>query len=89
MIDTIGWIGSIMFAICGAPQAFKSIRDGHSRGISPFFLTLWLGGELCYLYSTIAKFGLVDWLLFNYIGNVCAVLIIGYYWVRPRKSTTL
>lgn len=85
MPDLVGWIGSILFAICGAPQALKSIREGHSRGMAPAFLAFWLGGELCYLYSTAAKFGFVSWLVVNILGNIFFVLVIIYYAVFPRK----
>ena len=33
-METIGWIGSICFALCAIPQAWKSFKDGHSRGIT-------------------------------------------------------
>lgn len=88
MADLVGWIGSLMLAVCGAPQALKSVREGHSRGISPAFLALWLGGELSYLYSTIAKFGPVSWLVFNYVGNIVFVLVIIYYALFPRVRPT-
>lgn len=84
MVDLIGWLGSVLLAVCGLPQALKSIREGHSRGVSPTFLMFWLGGELCYLYSTAAKFGLVSWLVFNYVGNIVFVLVILYFAVFPR-----
>jgi uncharacterized protein with PQ loop repeat len=85
MAEIVGWLGAILLAVCGAPQALKSIRDGHSRGISSSFLTLWLGGELCFLYSTVAKFGFVSWLLFNYVGNIIFVSVIIYFAWFPRE----
>lgn len=85
MADIVGWLGSVLLAVCGAPQALKSIRDGHSRGMSSSFLMFWLGGELCYLYSTAAKFGLVSWLVFNYVGNIIFVLVIIYFALFPRE----
>lgn len=89
MADIIGWSGSVFLAICGAPQALKSIREGHSRGVSASFLMLWLGGELCYLYSTAAKFGLVSWLVFNYVGNIVFVLVIIYFALFPRARSEM
>ncbi len=86
MADVVGWIGSILFAICGAPQALKSIREGHSRGLSPAFLGFWFTGEVCYLYSTVAKFGLVSWLVFNYLGNILFVAVIIYFAAFPRRQ---
>lgn len=86
MPEIIGWIGAVLFAVCGAPQALKSVREGHSRGVSLSFLLLWLGGELCFLYSTIARFGIVSWLVFNYAGNIVFVLIILYFAFFPRPQ---
>jgi len=84
MADFVGWVGSVLLAVCGAPQAIQSFRQGHSRGISPWFLAFWLVGELSYVYSTAAKFGFVGWLVFNYVGNIVFVLVIIYYALFPR-----
>lgn len=84
MAEVIGWLGAILLALCGAPQAMKSLREGHSRGVSPSFLALWLGGELCFLYSTVAELGVVTWLVFNYAGNIVFLIVIIYYAVFPR-----
>jgi len=85
MADLVGWIGSVLFAVCGAPQALKSFREGHSRGMSPAFMAFWLAGELCYLYSTVAKFGFVSWLVVNFLGNIFFVLVIIFFALFPRR----
>ena len=88
MPEIVGWLGAVLLAVCGAPQAFKSFREGHSRGVSPSFLALWLGGELCFLYSTIAKLGVVSWLVFNYLGNIAFVLVIIYFAIFPKSDAS-
>lgn len=39
-MKTIGWIGSILFALCGLPQAIHSMRHGHSDGLTWGFLVV-------------------------------------------------
>ncbi len=45
-MEIIGWLGSILFAICAVPQAVQSYKQKHSHGISKAFLALWLFGEV-------------------------------------------
>jgi len=77
--ELVGWIGSICFATCGAPQAIACIKQGHARGLSFTFLVLWFMGEVCYIAATVAAFGIVPWLLFNYLLNILWILIMLYY----------
>ena len=86
MADYIGWIGSIAFAVCGAPQAWACYRRGHAEGISLAFISLWLIGEICYVFSVLAKFGFISWMMFNYNLNIIFALVILYYIVRPRRN---
>lgn len=82
MIETIGWIGSILFALCGVPQAFKSIKDGNSDGLSWLFLLMWFFGELL---SMVYAIHLKLWpLLFNYSFNFFCLLIVIYYRIWRR-----
>jgi len=82
MLENIGWCGSILLAFCGAPQAFLSYRQGHSRGISWIFLISWLLGELLTLIY-ILSLGNKP-LLINYCFNVAFILIILYYKIWTR-----
>jgi len=87
MADFIGWIGSIAFAICGIPQAWECYKSKSARGISPFFVILWLIGEVCYVASVLMKFGWVNWMMFNYMANIFSITVITYYLVMDRKKT--
>ena len=81
-MEYIGWIGSILFAACGIPQAYESYTKGNSNGLTWAFLLMWLGGEILTLAYIIPK---MDWpLLFNYINNLICLLIILFYKVSPR-----
>lgn len=79
----IGWIGSVCLAFSGMPQAYKCYCQGHARGLSLLMLSLWFTGEVCYVIATISEFGMVAWLLFNYILNLVCISIILWYCFRP------
>lgn len=85
MYEIIGWVGSIMFAICAVPQAFLSWKQGHSNGLNWLFLGLWLGGELLTTYYVWPK---QDWpLLTNYFINMTCLAVILYYKLWPRTPS--
>ena len=82
----IGWIGSVCLAFSGMPQAYKCWRQGHARGLSFPTLSLWFIGEVCYVIATIGEFGMVAWLLFNYILNLVCISVMLWYWFQPRRE---
>lgn len=86
MSDAIGWAGSIFFAISAAPQAWKSYKDGNSDGLAWWFLLLWLAGEICYITATLVKFGLVGWMMFNYIFGTMFLLMLIWFKLNPEKK---
>jgi uncharacterized protein with PQ loop repeat len=85
MITAIGWLGTILLSFSGAPQAFKCWRQGHARGLSICTLQMWFWGEVCYVIATIGEFGLVPWLLTNYVLNLFFIGVILRYWFLPRN----
>ncbi len=88
MISTcIGWIGAVCFAFCGVPQAYQCYKVKHSRGLSGWFLGLWMAGEVCYVASILAQFGFIGWLMFNYILNFLCLLVIIRYKLFPRETS--
>jgi len=80
----LGWIGSILFAVCGLPQAIKAIKDGHANGLSHGFLLLWTGGEIFTLLAIFIE-NPITYLMFNYVTNLMFLIIMWYYKLRPRK----
>ena len=82
-MEIIGWIGSVLFAICGLPQAIQSYNEGHSDGLNWFFILPWLFGELFTLVYIFPKGDMP--LIFNYVLNLIFLLVILYYKVKPRK----
>ena len=82
-MEIVGWFGSILFAICGLPQAIQSYRDGHSRGLTWLFLITWLFGEI---FTIIYIFPKKDYpLLSNYFLNLIFLVIILRYKIFERK----
>ena len=86
MADSVGWIGSICLAICGAPQAWACWRRGNAEGISRAFVGLWLGGEIFYVIGVAMRFGFVDWQMFNCGMNIVFASVIIYYLARGPAS---
>jgi len=81
-METVGWLGSILFALCGLPQAIQSWRDGHSRGLAWGFIGAWLGGELLTIAYVWPK---ADWpLLFNYFVNLIFLFVMLRYKLFER-----
>lgn len=86
MIETIGWASGMLLAVCAIPQAFLSIKQGHSEGMSPYLLWMWLIGEILLVSYILLKHGL-DWpLLINPVANSVVSGIITKYKHWPRNS---
>lgn len=84
MINTIGYIGSMLLAFCALPQAISSAVSGHSLGISGLFLWTWFLGEVCLIVYTAAVMGMHNPLFLNYMVNTVLVGIILKYKYYPR-----
>jgi len=86
MIQIIGWLASICFAMCAAPQAILSYRQGHSKGISKTFLFLWLMGELLMMIYVPLSLGWDGPIMVNLIVNTAFILVILKYMYFPRRK---
>ena len=81
-MENIGWIGSIMLAICGLPQAIESFKTKSSAGLTWGFLFLWFTGEILTFIYVLPKMDLP--LLLNYSANIIFLGIIIYYKIFPK-----
>jgi MtN3 and saliva related transmembrane protein len=82
-METIGWIGSILLAFCGLPQAIESWRTKNSDGLTWSFLLMWGVGEIFTIIYILPKW---HWpLIFNYTANLIFISIILYYKIKPRR----
>jgi uncharacterized protein with PQ loop repeat len=84
IFEILGWLGSICLAICGIPQAWQSIKDKHSHGISWGFVLLWAFGEIFALAYVYDKLDLP--LLLNYATNILILGVILFYKINPKNT---
>lgn len=84
LFEILGWLGSICLAICGIPQAWQSIKDKHSHGISWGFVLLWAFGEIFALAYVYDKLDLP--LLLNYATNILILGVILYFKINPKNT---
>jgi uncharacterized protein with PQ loop repeat len=86
-METLGWIGSILFGICGLPQAIQCARDGHSRGLNWLFIMCWLFGEIFTIAYVWPK---ADWILLsNYFVNLVFLAIMLRYKIWERDDNKI
>lgn len=88
--EIIGWIGNILFAICGFPQVIKTWKTKSAGDLSALFLWLWLLGELLtFIYVVIGDLQshqLHIPLYFNYsVNTLMAAYLIWAKHSYPRK----
>lgn len=82
-MELIGWIGGILLAFCGLPQAVESYKTKNSDGLTWGFLIMWGVGELFTIVYIIPKW---HWpLIFNYTANIIFISIIVYYKIKPKR----
>lgn len=82
-METIGWIGSVLLAFCGLPQAVESYRTKSSAGLTWGFILMWFVGEIFTVIYIIPKW---HWpLIFNYTANILFLSVIIFYKIRPGK----
>jgi uncharacterized protein with PQ loop repeat len=87
LIDLLGTIGAICFALCALPQAVQVWRTQDTRALSLAFLLLWAGGEVCMwayvLLDNMAR-GAWQWPLHaNYAGNA---VLLGYLLIKKVQA---
>lgn len=86
MMEVVGWIGSILFALCAVPQAWQSWRQKHSDGLSWSFLLMWFFGEVLTIIYVLQKEDVAP-LLANYCFNIALLLVIIWYRLFPQRVT--
>ena len=84
MIQLIGYIGSLAYAVCGLPQAIMSIKNGHSQGISRGYAFLSLAGSILSLVYAFPRHDYV--LLLNFGTNIIVWGIVLKYSYFERKN---
>jgi uncharacterized protein with PQ loop repeat len=81
----LGGLGTTCFALSALPQAIKSWKEGHAKGISAATVWLWVIGEAAMFGYTLKVYPNDYILLINYAVNLALVSVIFRYkyWTRP------
>ena len=81
-LQTFTWLGAVMLALCGVPQAWWAYkRPASTAGLSWPFLALWGAGELC-LFAGLLNAASTQ-VLANYALNFLLVCyVMGVKWVN-------
>jgi uncharacterized protein with PQ loop repeat len=85
MISIIGYLAMFCLMTASIPQAVKSVKEGHSKGMAGGYIILLLSGfslMTTYLFLTKPIIPVVV----NYICNIAMMLVIGYYKLFPRNK---
>ena len=85
ILHSLGWLGSLLFAFCGLPQAIHSFKYKNSDGLSWGFLNMWFFGEVFTLMYVFPKEDVWP-LVFNYALNLLFLGVIYYYKIFPARS---
>lgn len=83
MMETIGWVGGILLAFCGLPQAIQSYKTKNSDGLTWGLLSMWMLGEILTIAYVLPKMHLP--LIFNYAANIVFLSIIIWYKLNPKR----
>lgn len=81
-MEILGWIGSILLAFCGLPQAWESYKTKSSAGLTWGLLSMWFTGEIITFIYILPKLDLP--LIFNYGANIVFLAIIVFYKIRGK-----
>lgn len=86
-IETVGYIGAALLAVCALPQMIMAIRNGHLRGFSSLTLLSWYIGEILMLYFLVNTVGASGPLFWNYFANIVmlTVMVKYKYWERKQE----
>lgn len=86
MLELIGWLASLCFALCSIPQALQCYRQGHGIGLNKPFMWIWLAGELLMMPYVLGKHGFDGPIMFNLTVNTFFIIIILKYIYFPREN---
>ena len=85
MVTWLGWIGSVLLALCAAPQAVQSWDQRNSYGVNRTFLWTWALGELFVLVYMLSQSDILVPLVLNYVANLICLGVILYYSYWPGE----
>jgi uncharacterized protein with PQ loop repeat len=85
-MEWLGILGNFLFVLATSGQTLKSIRDGHSNGVSAFLLGILAIGYPCAIIYVIGCIGWDLILLGSYTFQATLWGIVGFYKYFPRRK---
>jgi uncharacterized protein with PQ loop repeat len=86
MLELLGFLGGICFAISSVPITIKTIQMGKSEGIPVSSMyAIWLGAVLMATYL-IVKNGFDAAVFFDYGITISGWTVVLFYYYFPRKT---
>lgn len=76
----IGWVGSILLALCGLPELIRTVKDGRCH-VGWGMLLTWFFGEVFVLIHVISSLNDLA-LVTNYTLNIAILSVMIYYKFR-------
>ena len=76
LLETIGWVGAILFATCSIPQVKQVYQTKSTSDLSMSFLQMWLWGEILSFVYILSNESLQWPLITNYLFNIFLVLYL-------------
>jgi uncharacterized protein with PQ loop repeat len=90
--EIIGWMGSILFAVCALPQALHTFKTQKVDDLNELFIWLWFLGEIFTLWyiivDDIANHNYHIPLYFNYVFNLILLFYLIYAKYRFNSKPT-
>jgi len=87
--EIIGWMGSILFAVCALPQAIHTFKTRKVDDLNELFIWLWFLGEVfTFWYILVDDFNNKIYhvpLYFNYLFNL--IMLFYLIFAKYRYST--
>jgi len=81
MIDLFGYVGGILLAFCGLPEAYRAYKNKRCD-IGKGMLSMWFVGEICLFLYVLPNRDIP--LLMNYLTNILLLSILIWYKIFPK-----
>jgi uncharacterized protein with PQ loop repeat len=82
MNEVVGWIGSLLFAVCALPQVIHTFKTRKTDDVNELFLWLWFLGEIfTFSYVVVDDIASKNYhipLYFNYAFNLLMLFYLIY-----------
>lgn len=84
--EIIGWVGTVFLMLCIFPQAIKTYKEGHAKGMSAYFIALWVMGSLLTLGYLLALHPSAIPVIMARVLNFLPLGVIVYFKLKPRNN---